>query len=160
MQNSENAEPRIEHVRIDRSAARITLLGVPDVPGVAAKVFSSLAGRNVGVEMIVQNNMRGGITDIGFLITKARLDDAVEVCRKISKEIDAQGVSFSTEIARVSIYGDHLSEAVDIPAKTFSALAEAQVNIDIIVSDSHHITCVVAEKSAEAAARALKEKFM
>ena len=57
-------------VRIDRTSARITLMGVPDVPGVAAKVFAALAERGVGVEMIVQNNMRGGMTDIGFVAAK------------------------------------------------------------------------------------------
>ena len=160
MQNLENMQTHIQDVRIDRTAARITLLGVPDVPGVAAKVFSAIAGQNIGIEMIVQNNMRGGITDIGFLIGKERLNDAIEACRKVAEEIEAQGVSFSTEIARVTILGDNLSEAVEIPAKMFSSLAEVGVNIDMIVSNSRYITCVVAEGSAEKAASALRNKFL
>jgi aspartate kinase len=150
----------ITDVSIDRASARITLLGVPDVPGVAAKVFSAIAERGVGVDMIVQNNMRGGITDIAFLVPKGRLDDAIEACRKIAKEIEAQGVSFNTEIARVTLLGDNLSGAVDIPAGMFSALAEAGVNIEMIVSNSYDITCVVAASAAEAAASALREKFL
>jgi aspartate kinase len=160
MQNTNEARPCVSEVRIERASARITLLGVPDVPGVAAKIFSSLAERGVGVEMIVQNNMRGGITDIGFLTTKERLNDAIEACRKVAKEIEAQGVSFNTEIARVSLVGSALSKAIDIPGKMFSVLAEAQINIEMIVSNSYDITCVVAANSAETAARALRESFL
>ncbi|MDR1874288.1 MAG: ACT domain-containing protein [Synergistaceae bacterium] len=151
---------KLSDVRIDHSSARITLLGVPDVPGVAAKIFTALAGRGVGVEMIVQNNMRGGITDVGFLVAKECLNNAIEACRQVVKAIDAQGVSFNTEIARVSLLGENLSRAIDIPAKMFSALAEAQVNIEMIVSNSYDITCVVAANSAETAAAVLREKFL
>ena len=159
MRDLDNAS-RVTGVNIDHESARITLLGVPDVPGVAAKIFSALAERGVGVEMIVQNNMRGGVTDVGFLVGKERLNDAIEACRRVAKEIEAQGVSFSTEIARVTLAGDNLAGAVDVPAKMFSALAEASVNIDMIVSNSWDITCVVAAGSAEKAAAALREKFL
>jgi aspartate kinase len=151
---------RLSDVCIDHTSARITLLGVPDEPGVAARIFTALANRGVGVEMIVQNNMRGGITDIGFLVTKECLDNAVEACRQVVKAIEAQGVSFNTEIARVSLVGENLSKAIDIPAKMFSALAEAKINIEMIVSNSYDITCVVAAQSAEKAAALLREKFL
>jgi aspartate kinase len=151
---------KIEGVNADHSAARITILGVPDIPGVAAKVFSPLAARGVGVEMIVQNNMRGGITDIGFLVRKERLDDAVEVCRDVALEIDAQGVSFSTEIACLTITGKNLNEDVNLPANTFSTLAAASVNIEMIVSNDLSITCVVSAATAEKAMTALRESFL
>jgi aspartate kinase len=147
-------------VTVDHSAARITLLGVPDIPGVAAKVFAPLAGRGVGVEMIVQNNMRGGITDIGFLVRKERLDDAVDACRDVAQAIEAQGVTFSTEIARVTVAGRDLTEDASLPAQTFSALAAASVNIEMIVSNALSIICVVAAASAEKAAAALSEAFL
>ncbi|MDR2180397.1 MAG: ACT domain-containing protein [Synergistaceae bacterium] len=150
----------LSDVRIDYSSARITLLGVPDVPGVAARIFTALANRGVGVEMIVQNNMRGGITDVGFLVKKECLDNAVEACRQVVKAIDAQGVSFNTEIARVSLVGENLTKAIDIPAKMFSTLAETKINIEMIVSNSYDITCVVAAQSAEKAATVLREKFL
>jgi aspartate kinase len=151
---------RLSDVCIDYTSARITLLGVPDEPGVAARIFTALANRGVGVEMIVQNNMRGGITDIGFLVMKECVDNAVEACRQVVKAIEAQGVSFNTEIARVSLVGENLSKAIDIPAKMFSALAEAKINIEMIVSNSYDITCVVATQSAEKAAAVLREKFL
>ena len=160
--NSQDSQctTRLSEVRVDYSSARITLLGVPDVPGVAAGIFTALANRGVGVAMIVQNNMRGGITDIGFLVMKQYLDTAVEACRQVVKAIDAQGVSFNTEIARVSLVGENLEKAADIPAKMFSILAEAQINIEMIVSNSYDIACVVTAQSAEKAAAALREKFL
>jgi aspartate kinase len=158
--NPLSSTTRLSDVRIDHSSVRITILGVPDVPGVAARIFTALANRGVGVEMIVQNNMRGGITDIGFLVTIDCLNNAVETCRQVVKAIDAQGVSFNTEIARVSLVGENLSKVVDIPAKMFSALDEDQINIEMIVSNSYDITCVVAAGSAEKAAAVLREKFL
>jgi aspartate kinase len=149
----------IDDVRIDRTAARIVLLGVPDVPGVAAEVFSALAGRRIGVEMIVQNNMRGGMTDIGFLVKKERLDDTIVVCRKTAADIEAQGVSFNTEVARVSVRGKNLTENPEIPAKMFSALASVGVNIEMIVSNSIDITCVVSETDADRAIETLQKAF-
>jgi aspartate kinase len=151
---------KIESIDVDHSAARITLLGVPDIPGVAAKVFAPLAARGIGVEMIVQNNMRGGITDIGFLVHKERLDDAIEVCRDVALEVEAQGVSFSTEVARVTVSGKDLTEDASLPAKTFFALAAASVNIEMIVSNALSITCVVAAATAEKAMTSLRETFL
>lgn len=159
-ENTKREKARVEAVCIDRDGARIVLMGVPDVPGVAARVFSALAERAVGVEMIIQNNMRGVVTDIGFLVRQERLDDAISVCREVAKEIGAQGVSFSTEIARVSISGSNLWEDAAIPSKMFSALAGAGVNIDMIVSNTHSVTCVVAAPAAEKAAEALRGKFL
>lgn len=149
----------VDDVRVDHSAARIVLLGVPDVPGVAARVFTALAARQVGAEMIVQNNMRGGMTDIGFLVKKECLDDAIAVCREVATAIEAQGVSFNTEVARVSVHGNDLTGDPEVPARMFSALAGAEVNIEMIVSNSLYVTCVVAETAAEKAAEALRKEF-
>ncbi|GHV37552.1 hypothetical protein FACS1894187_14560 [Synergistales bacterium] len=151
---------KIEDICVDRSAARITLLGVPDVPGVAAKVFSPLAEQGIGAEMIVQNSMRGGMTDIGFLVKKERLDNAISICRDVAQEIEAQGVSFSTEIARVTVVGDGITEDAAISAGMFSTLAAAGVNIEMIVSSSLFITCVVEAEKAEKAADALRAAFL
>ena len=149
----------IESIRIDRGCARIILLGVPDLPGVAASVFSSLAERNVGVEMIVQNNMRGGMTDMTFLIRKDRLDDAIPVCRRAAETIRAQGVSFNTEVASVSIQGRELSSNPDVTARMFSTLASVNVNIEMITSSAFAVTCVVAATALDRAVAALEKAF-
>ena len=150
----------IKAVTHDLEVAKVVLMGVPDVPGVAGRLFTSLAERGVGAEMIVQNNMRGGLNDIGFLIRKENLDDAIEVCRSFSRDVEAQGVSFNTEIARVSIIGEGIAGRPDIPARMFTTLGKAGVNIDMISSTDLFVTCVVESTRADDAARALREHFI
>jgi aspartate kinase len=135
-------------------------MGMPDIPGMAGRLFSSLAGCGVGAEMIVQNNMRGGLNDIGFLIRKDNLDEAIEVCRAFSREVEAQGVSFSTEIARVSIVGEGIAGCPDVPARMFTTLGKEGINIDMISSTDLYVTCVVVSARADDAAQALHKHFI
>ena len=104
----------IKGVVHDAKVAKVVMMGVPDVQGVAGRLFSSLAERGIGVEMIIQNNMRGGLNDIGFLVKKEYMDGTIEVCRNFSRDVGAQGVSFNTEIARVSIVGAGIANHPDI----------------------------------------------
>jgi aspartate kinase len=150
----------VKAVVSDTKAAKVAILGVPDVPGVAAGVFRTLAERGVGVEMIVQNGMRGGINDITFLVRKDQVDDAIDVCRDKARELSAQGVSFDAEIARVSVVGAGIANHPEVPARMFEALAGAEVNLDMIASSSLAITCVVAATAAEEAVRALHREFV
>ncbi|MDO4987993.1 MAG: aspartate kinase [Synergistes sp.] len=150
----------IKSVIQDKKVAKIVLLGVPDIPGIAARFFANLAEKGVGVEMIIQNNMRGGMNDIGFLVKKTDLETASQVCRDFCREIDAQGVSFDTEIARISIVGAGIANHPEVPAKMFSTLAEAGINIDMIASTAIAVTCVVASSHADEAARELHEHFI
>ena len=150
----------IKAVVHDLKTAKVVLMGVPDVPGVAGRLFSSLAERGVGAEMIIQNNMRGGLNDIGFMIRKENLDSAIDVCRAFSHDVEAQGVSFNTEIARVSIVGAGIANHPDIPSRMFTTLAKEGINIDMISSTALAVTCVVASTRADDAVRALHEHFI
>jgi aspartate kinase len=150
----------IKAVVHDLKVAKVVLMGVPDVPGVAGRLFTNLAERGIGAEMIIQNNMRGGLNDIGFLVRKENLDGAIDVCRNFSRDVDAQGVSFNTEIARVSIVGAGIANHPDIPPRMFTVLAKEGINIDMIASTALAVTCVVAATRAEDAVRALHEHFI
>lgn len=150
----------IKAVVHDSKVAKIILLGVPDIPGVAARLFSNLSDEGVGAEMIIQNNMRGGVNDIGFLVKKTNLESAIKVCRDLCREIDAQGVSFDTEIARVTIVGAGIANHPEVPSKMFNILAEEGINIEMIASTSLAVTCVVGASRAEDAVRALHEHFI
>jgi len=150
----------IKAVVHDLKTAKVVLMGVPDIPGVAGRLFTSLAERGVGAEMIIQNNMRGGLNDIGFLIRKENLDNAIDVCRAFSRDVEAQGVSFNTEIARVSIVGAGIANHPDIPSRMFTTLAKEGINIDMISSTALAVTCVVASTRADDAVRALHEHFI
>ena len=150
----------IKAVVHDAKVAKVALLGVPDIPGVAARLFSNLAEKGSGAEMIIQNGMRGGVNDIGVLVKKAHLDEAIETCRIMSREMGAQGVSFDTEIARVSVVGAGIANHPEMPARMFQVLAEEGVNIDMIASTALALTCVVAAPRAEDAVRALHDHFI
>ncbi len=150
----------IKAVVHDSQVAKVVLLGVPDIPGVAARLFSSLAENGVGAEMIIQNNMRGGVNDIGFLVKKINLETAIQVSREICREIEAQGVSFDTEIARVTIVGAGIANHPEIPSKMFTVLAEEGINIEMIASTALALTCIVGSNRVEDAVRALHEHFI
>jgi aspartate kinase len=150
----------IKGVVHDAKVTKVVMMGVPDVPGIAARLFSNLAARGIGAEMIIQNQTRGGLTDIGFLVKKEFLDSAIDICRDFSREINAQGVSFNTEIARVSIVGGGIANHPDIPSRMFSTLAQEGINIDMIASTALAVTCVVAAPRAEDAVRALHKHFI
>lgn len=150
----------IKAVVKDANVAKVVLMGVPDIPGIAARLFTSLAGQGVGAEMIIQNNMRGGVNDIGFLVKKTHLEPAIQVCREICREIDAQGVSFDTEIARVTIVGAGIANHPEVPPRMFNVLAEEGINIDMISSTALALTCIVTLTRADDAVRALHEHFI
>ncbi|MCL2009477.1 MAG: ACT domain-containing protein [Synergistaceae bacterium] len=150
----------IKGVTHDLDVAKVVLMGLPDVPGTAGRLFTSLAERGIGAEMIVQNNMRGGLNDIGFLIRKKNLDDAIEVCRNFSRDVEAQGVSFNTEIACVSVVGEGIASQPDVPSRVFVALGEAGINIAMISSTDLSVTCVVSSTRANDAVRALLDHFI
>ena len=150
----------IKNIVQDTEVARIVVLGVPDLPGVAAKLFSALAANHAYAEMIIQNNMSGGINDIGFLVKKSQLDAAMHVCRAYCRELDAQGVSFDTEIARVAVVGDDLSGTPEVPSDMFAILAEKGINIEMIASTSNSVTCVVGAARADEAVKALSDHFL
>ncbi|MFA0888632.1 MAG: aspartate kinase [Synergistales bacterium] len=144
----------------DRGVAKVAVLGVPDVPGIAARLFVGLAERGITVEMIIQSTMRGQVNDIAFLVKKGLLGEAIDACREVAREIDAQGVNFDVEVGRVSIVGAGIANHVDVPGKMFSVLAREGINLDMIASSSVSITCVVALDRLDDAARALHRAFI
>jgi aspartate kinase len=150
----------IKAVVHDTKVAKITVIGVPDMPGVALRLFRSLADRGIGAEMIIQNTMRGGLNDITFLVKKTCLDEAIDITRGFCEEVEAQGVGFDSEIARVSVVGAGIANHPELPVRMFQALAEEGINIDMISSNSLSLTCVVPANRCDEAVRALHEVFI
>lgn len=144
----------------DTKTAKVAILGVPDVPGIAARIFTALADVKITTEMIIQSIMRGQINDIAFLVKKEDIEATIDRCRAISKAIGAQGVTFDMEIARVSLIGSGIANHPDIPSRMFSILAEKGINIEMIVASSISITCVVDSPREQEAVNSLKAYFM
>jgi aspartate kinase len=143
----------------DVSEAKVTIAGVPDEPGIAAKVFRALADRDVNVDMIVQNVSEHGVTDISFTTPRDDLTTAREVTALLAGEIRAGGVTADEHIARVSLVGAGMKSNPGVAARMFEVLADAGVNIEMISTSAIRISCVVAEDDVELAVQALHSAF-
>jgi aspartate kinase len=148
----------ISGVTHDTSEAKVTILDVPDRPGVAARVFRGLADAGVNVDMIVQNVSQGGATSISFTLPKSDLAVADPVLDALAREIGA-GVERDPEIAKVSLIGAGMKSHPGVAADMFDALAEAAINIEIISTSSIRISCVVRAAEVERAVQAVHERF-
>ena len=149
----------ISAVTHDTSEAKMTISGVPDQPGVAARVFRELADLEVNVDMIVQNVSDKGVTDISFTVPHSDLDRAVAAGETIAAEIGALGVTSDPSIARVSVIGAGMRSNPGVAATMFETLAACGVNIQMISTSAIRVSCVVAEEEAEEAVIALHESF-
>lgn len=147
------------NIELDKDCIHVVFLGLPNVPGVASGIFSALYENGLGVDMITQNTMRGGRSDLSFLIRKNRLDDVIPLCRKLSDDIGAQGVSFATEIASIKINLNNLKNVPDAFAKMFSALAAAGTNIEIINATPETVIFITSLTHADEGFKSLERVF-
>ena len=152
-------DPIISGVVTDTSEAKVTVLGVPDRPGVSATLFEPLAAANVNVDMIVQNTSTDGTTDISFTMPVADMHIAEDIVARVADEIGASGVNHDADIARVSVVGAGMKSAPGIAARMFRTLADHGVNIEMISTSTIRISVVVSSVDLEMAARALHTAF-
>src|SRR5256885_291034 len=143
----------------DRNVAKVTLVEVPDRPGVAAHVFEPLAEAGINVDMIVQNVGHGGATDITFTIPEVELARAKRILDRVVRELGFREMTTDSSVAKVSIVGAGVQNAPGYAARMFGALATAKVNIEMITTSEIRITCMIAEDDLETAVRALHEAF-
>jgi len=149
----------VSGVALDESQARIAITGVPDKPGIAAKVFESLAKKNISVDMIVQSTSHDASNEIAFTVDKETLEDTKKVTEQVAKEIDAKGVTTDTNIAKVSIVGAGMIGRPGIAAAMFKALADSGINIQMISTSEIKVSCVVHSKDGEKAVKAIHKVF-
>jgi len=157
-------EPNMEQAIVsaithDDSEAKMTINGVPDKPGVAAQVFRSLANQDINVDLIVQNVSDHGVTDISFTVPHDDVSHVEKILNQIAGELEAQGVSIDTEIARVSVVGAGMRTNPGVAAKMFEVLADEGINIAMISTSAIRISCVVQENRVEDAVKALHTAF-
>ncbi len=158
-EGAEMEQAVVTAVTHDESEAKVTVLGVPDRPGVAARLFRSLAERQVNVDMIVQNTSTMGETDISFTVPQLDLETSVEVCESLRGELGASGVVHDRDIARVSLVGAGMKTHPGVTATMFETLADLGINIEMISTSSIRISCVVRTEAVEDAVRALHGAF-
>jgi len=149
----------ISGVTHDVSEAKVTITRVPDRPGVAAKLFRTLADESVNVDMIVQNVSSAGQTDISFTVPREDLTRARKVMDTIVDDLEAAGVTHDADIGRVSLVGAGMKTHPGVAAEMFEVLAREGINIEMISTSSIRISCVVASRDVEPAVRALHDAF-
>ena len=149
----------VSGVTCDKGEAKVTIIRVPDKPGVASRIFSTVSEANIIVDMIIQNVSAEGYTDVTFTIPQSDLNKTLEVVGKVSQEIDAGEVSSDSNIAKVSVVGVGMRSHSGVAARAFSALAREGINIMMISTSEIKLSCVIEAKYAELAVRVLHEAF-
>ncbi len=150
----------VSGVTYDKDEAKITLLKVPDRPGLAAQIFSPIAEANIVVDMIIQNASEDGTTDLTFTVPKADYKKALSLVEKTALAVRAKGVRVDPDIAKISIVGVGMRTHAGVAAKMFQVLAREGINVEMISTSEIKISVVIDEKHTERAVRALHEAFI
>ncbi|MEX2237964.1 MAG: aspartate kinase [Dehalococcoidia bacterium] len=150
---------KVRGVAYDVDVAKVTLLGVPDRPGIAATIFEPLAAASISVDTIVQNVSHENLTDLTFTLARGELEQARVLLDGLVKEVGARGLETSDSVAKVSIVGTGMQNAPGYASRMFRALADAGINIQMISTSEIRITCIVDNEQVTDAVRVLHEAF-
>jgi aspartate kinase len=143
----------------DRHQAKLTIVGVPDRPGIAARIFGPIAEANIIVDMIIQNVSQASLTDMSFTVPRADLSKAAPIVQRVAQDIGAKSVAVTEAIAKVSLVGVGMRTHSGVAAKMFDVLSKSGINIMMISTSEIKISCVIEEKYLEQAMRALHKAF-
>jgi len=144
---------------VTKNDAKITIIGVSDEPGQAAKIFHELAKENINVDMIIQNISAHGLTDVTFTVQKDDLPLALKTTEKIKKEIQAKEIVANDKIAKLSVVGIGMRTHSGIADKMFKTLSDEKINIQMISTSEIKISCVIEEDQAEKALNSMHDAF-
>lgn len=151
----------VSGVTSDKNQAKITLLGVPDEPGIAAMIFLGLAEANINVDMIIQNVATdGGMTDISFTVPKTDLIKALAACKQLGTQAGIKEILSDENISKVSIVGIGMKSHSGVAATMFKVLSDNRINIKMISTSEIKVSCVIEEKFTELAVRVLHNAFI
>ena len=162
----EKGDKSMEQVKIigitsTKNEGKITLSGVPDKPGIAAKVFSKLAKAKINTDIILQSSsVTKEFNNISYTVSIDDLKEAVEISQELKEELGAEGVSYDANIAKISAIGIGLKTHYETTAEIFDTLAENGINIDMISCSEINVSCIIKEEDVNKAVRALHEKFI
>lgn len=149
----------VRGIALDENIAKISILEVPDKPGIAFRLFTSLAVANIHVDMIVQNVNRTAVNDISFTVNVDELQDAVEVSQKFAFEVGAQKVEFDQGVAKLSVVGTGVVANAEIASKFFESLYELGINILTISTSEIKLSCLIDKDRAKEAMIHIHKKF-
>jgi aspartate kinase len=150
---------KVRGIAHDTNVAKITLIGVPDHPGIAAAIFEPLARANISVDTIVQNASIENITDLTFTVARNELVKAMSVVEPMARSIGAKQCVSDAKLAKVSIVGTGMQSMPGYAARMFRTLYEKGINIQLITTSEIRITCIISEDRVTDAVRALHRAF-
>jgi aspartate kinase len=151
--------PTIAGIAFNRDEAKLTVLGVPDMPGVAYKILGPVGEANIEVDVIIQNSADDNTTDFSFTVSRSDLPRAEEILRAVACQINAREVRSDNKIAKVSVVGVGMRSHAGVASQMFAALAEVGINIQMITTSEIKISVIIEEKYLELAVRALHSSF-
>ena len=152
-------QPVVSAVTHDTSAAKVTLSGVEDRPGIAAQLFRHLADRSINVDMIVQNVSHDGTTDISFTVPRDDVAASREVAESMLSSLGAAEVVTDEDVAQISLVGAGMKTHPGVTATMFETLAKEDINIEMISTSPIRISCMVRAEVAERAVQSLHKAF-
>jgi aspartate kinase len=157
-------DPMLERVIVrgvtqEINVGKIVVQGVPDIPGVAYKLFKALAEEEIIVDMIIQSSHRNEINDIAFTVAISDFNKTIKITKRLTEKIGAEGVISEPEVAKVSIVGAGITSDPAIAARMFGALAKEEINIDMISTSGIRISCLIGSPRIEDAVRAIHKEF-
>lgn len=158
-EDDEMETPTIAGIAFNRDEAKLTILGVPDMPGVAHRILGPIGHANIEVDVIVQNVAEDGTTDFTFTVGRNDLPRGEEVLTAVANEIKAREVRSDNKIAKVSVVGVGMRSHAGVASQMFAALAEVGINIQMITTSEIKISVIIEEKFLELAVRALHSSF-
>ena len=158
-EDSKMEEIEVSGITYDKDQAKVSIIGVPDKPGIASKIFNVVADANIVIDMIIQNISNEGLTDISFTVPKNDAKGGLELAKVVGKEIGAKDVKIDKNMSKISIVGAGMRSHSGIAAKMFKVLAKENVNILMISTSEIKISCVIANKYTELAVRVLHKAF-
>ncbi|MBM4462979.1 MAG: aspartate kinase [Chloroflexi bacterium] len=157
--NSMEIRNKVRGIAHDLNVAKVTVLAVPDKPGIAAGIFEPLANAGISIDTIVQNTSIDGITDLTFTVARSDLEKAKRIVEPITKSIGAKGCVTAANLGKISIVGTGMQNTPGYAARMFKAMYDAGVNIELITTSEIRITCIVDEKKVADGVRALHKAF-
>ncbi|HKF30266.1 MAG TPA: aspartate kinase [Candidatus Binataceae bacterium] len=150
----------VSGVTLDQNQSKVTITGVEDRPGLAARIFGPIAAAEIVVDMIIQNASADGRTDMTFTVNRDDLARTLELVRRVSAEVGATGVRHEDQVAKVSIVGVGMRTHAGVAARMFEVLAAERINIQMIATSEIKVSVVVASKYGELAMRSLHDAFV
>ncbi len=158
-EDSTMEQPIVSGIAFNRDEAKVTVAGVPDVPGVASKILAPIGAANIEIDVIVQNVSADNTTDLTFTVQKNDMSKAVAVLESVAKEIGAREVRSDDKIAKVSIVGVGMRSHAGVASRMFTALAADGINIQMITTSEIKISVIIDERYLELAVRSLHTAF-